>query len=73
MTKNRIPTLRQQHVLATLTRLRDKLGYPPTIRELARVLGISPAGVVGHLKTLERLGAIRREEGTARGIQILEG
>lgn len=46
--------------------------YGPTIREIAEHMSItSPAGVVGHLRALERKGLIRRLPGAARGIEVV--
>jgi repressor LexA len=48
---------------------RDK-GYPPSIREIGKALGISTLkGVTCHLEALERKGFIDRNS-SARGIKI---
>lgn len=66
-------TARQREVLATIIRYRDDWGYPPTVRELARILGISsPRGATKHLEVLERKGWIRRTPGISRGIEVME-
>lgn len=43
---------------------------PPTVRELARMLGRAPSTIVGHLYRLERLGVIVRD-GTPRGLWVV--
>lgn len=46
--------------------------YGPSVREIAKHMGINNvAGVVGHLKALERKGYIRRIPNVARGIEVL--
>lgn len=58
----------------TLKMVRDYIetcGYPPTLRELAKHMGISIHAANGHLVALEKKGAIRRTEGVARGITIV--
>jgi repressor LexA len=58
-----------------LTVIRDFIArekFPPTLKEIGQALGIvSNEGVTGHLRALERKGAIERVRGTQRGIRIL--
>lgn len=66
-------TDRQQRVLDAIRQWIRQHGYPPTIRELGRELGIkSLRGVTTHLETLTKKGAITRAHG-ARGIRIITG
>lgn len=63
-------TARQQEVLAWI-RANSRL-YSPTVREIAKALGIrSPNGVTCHLKALERKGVIRRSPRSSRGIEVI--
>ncbi len=63
-------TPRQKAILNQISRSIQKEGYPPSIREIGKALGIkSPRGVVGHLEALEKKGYIERERG-ARTIKI---
>lgn len=65
-------TDRQSKVLEVIRNYCAENGYPPSIRELMPVLGVSSLrGVTIHLDALERKGWIRRES-TSRSIQILE-
>lgn len=53
--------------------LRDaaQSGMPPTVREICRATGLrSTSTVHAHLKTLEKLGYITREEGLNRSIRL---
>ncbi|MCI0638311.1 MAG: transcriptional repressor LexA [Gemmataceae bacterium] len=56
--------------------IRDKIesrGYGPTVREIGDGFDIkSPNGVMCHLKALEKKGLIKREEHSARAIQLLD-
>jgi repressor LexA len=46
-------------------------GFPPTIKELSDVLGISHASVHGQINQLVRKGYLKREPRKARGIRII--
>jgi repressor LexA len=46
-------------------------GYPPTVRELSREVGLSVAGVHYHLGVLAADHRIERTPGVARGIRLL--
>jgi repressor LexA len=50
-------------------------GAPPTVREIAGHLGVTPRAAFDHLEALERKGALRRRESpgrTARGLTPTE-
>jgi SOS-response transcriptional repressor LexA len=53
-------TDRQAEVLEVLREHYRRHGVPPTIRELAAVLGISPAPVYQHLGALVRKGEVKK-------------
>jgi len=64
-------TARQRQVLDAIVDYRAERGYPPSIRELRRTLGVSSLrGVTIHLDALERKGWIERER-TSRSIRTL--
>lgn len=47
-------------------------GYAPSVREIARGVGlVSLSAVSAHLRKLEKHGLIRREKGLSRAIQVL--
>src|SRR3984957_18770890 len=56
--------------------IRDRIesrGYGPTVREIGEGFNIkSPNGVMCHLKALEKKGLIKREEHSARAIQLVD-
>lgn len=66
-------TSRQREVVRLIRQHVERLGYPPSLRELADELGINPTAVAGHLASLERKQAIRRSAGVARGIVLIGG
>ena len=64
-------TQRQQRVVETIQAWIKEHGFPPTIRELGKQLGIkSLRGVTTHLDALVRKGRLVRRRG-ARGIRVL--
>jgi repressor LexA len=64
-------TERQREVLEFLKEYISERGYPPTLREVARELGIKwTKGIEKHLQALEKKGYIKRFPG-ARSIEIL--
>ena len=66
-------TKRQKQVLKFIyTSIKDS-SYPPTLADLRDELSVvSNQAVIDILNVLERKGFIKREEGTARGIKILD-
>lgn len=64
---------RQRQILDFLTQYIQKYGHAPTLLEICDAIGVSsPATIHEHLSALDRKGIIRRLEGQARGIEILE-
>ncbi|HJV66098.1 MAG TPA: transcriptional repressor LexA [Geomonas sp.] len=64
-------TARQQEVLDFVSGYIDEHGYPPSLREIGRKLGVSGTlGVIKHLEALEKKGWLRRQEGSMRGITL---
>lgn len=65
-------TERQQEILDFISSFVQERGYPPTLREIGKVVGIgSTNGVVGHLDALEKKKFIIRRPDISRGIEIL--
>lgn len=64
-------TDRQLDVLRFIRGFMREHGYPPTLREICRGLGVGSTNCVsGHLYCLARKGYLERDTGTARGIRI---
>ena len=65
-------TKRQQTVLETIRSWVREQGYPPTIRELGKQLGIkSLRGVTTHLDAIAKKGFLKRDS-RARSISLLD-
>ena len=48
-------------------------GYPPTVREICKAVGLkSPSSVHGHLKHLEKEGLIKRDPTKPRALEIVD-
>ncbi len=64
-------TPRQKKIFRYIRQQIDKRGYGPTVREIADKFEIvSPNGVVGHLRALEKKGYIVRAAKKSRSIEV---
>lgn len=64
---------RQRSIIEAIRRSINSHGYPPTVREICAMAGISSTSVVNYnLKRLEEGGYLRRNPETSRGIRLLE-
>ena len=61
----------QRHTLRELRRFTSQRGFPPTIKELADVLGISAPSAHDQVSQLVRKGYVKRESRKARGLTIV--
>jgi repressor LexA len=62
---------RQKEILKYIISKVEKLGYPPTVREIAEEISLkSSATIHAHLKKLEELGFIRRNPLKPRAIEV---
>lgn len=65
---------RQRWILTFIQEYIAANGFPPTIREIGRDVGISSTSVVNyHLEALEQKGYIERERYVARGLRLVNG
>jgi repressor LexA len=65
---------RQSKILGFLKTFTLDNGYPPTIREIGKAVGISSTSVVNYnLDALQRGGFIYRDRTVSRGIRMAEG
>lgn len=61
----------EQRILECIRDFIQERGYPPTVRDIVRGLGISSTSVVDyHLKRLEQAGRIERDPRSSRGIRL---
>ena len=65
-------TAPQLRTLQEIRFLTVEHGFPPTIKELSGVLGISHASVHEQINQLVRKGYLKREPRKARGIVIVK-
>jgi repressor LexA len=64
-------TSRQRLVLETIRDSVEKRGYPPSMREIGAVVGLtSPSSVAHQLSTLERKGYLRRDPNRPRAMEV---
>lgn len=64
---------RQQMILDYIKEQVEIKGYPPSVREIAKAVGLASSSTVhGHLSRLERKGYIRRDPTKPRAIEILD-
>ena len=61
----------QRRTLRELRRFTNQRGFPPTIQELADILGISSPSLRDQVKQLVRKGYVKRESRKARGLTVL--
>jgi repressor LexA len=65
-------TGRQQEIWEFLVDYVDRVGYPPTVREIGEAVGLaSPSTVHAHLANLERAGLLRRDPTKPRALELL--
>jgi repressor LexA len=65
-------TKKQRDVLQFLATFQKEKGYSPTLREVSEHFKVSRVTVFGHLKALERKGAIKRTHHESRSASILD-
>jgi len=64
-------TGRQQEIWTFLVDYVDRVGYPPTVREIGEAVGLaSPSTVHAHLANLERAGLLRRDPTKPRALEL---
>jgi repressor LexA len=66
-------TKRQQEIYDFIKRYSAKNGYPPTVRDIGKAVGLASSSTVhAHLATLEKLGLLRRDPTKPRAIELLD-
>lgn len=64
-------TPRQRKVLEFLREEIEKRGYPPSMREIGAAVGLTSSSSVAHqLRTLERLGFVKRDPNRPRALEV---
>ena len=66
-------TKRQQEIFDFIKKYSAKYGYPPTVRDIGKAVGLASSSTVhAHLANLEKLGLLRRDPTKPRAMEILE-
>ncbi len=66
-------TKRQQEIFDFIKRYSAKYGYPPTVRDIGKAVGLASSSTVhAHLANLEKLGLLRRDPTKPRAIEMLD-
>jgi repressor LexA len=66
-------TKRQQEIFEFIKRYSAKYGYPPTVRDIGKAVGLASSSTVhAHLANLERIGLLRRDPTKPRAIELLD-
>ncbi len=64
---------RQQMIFDFIKNEVETKGYPPSVREIAKAVGLASSSTVhGHLERIENKGYIRRDPTKPRAIEILD-
>ena len=65
-------TKRQREIFDYISRYLAKHGYPPTVREIGKAVGLHSSSTVhAHLSKLESLGVLKRDPTKPRAIEVL--
>jgi repressor LexA len=66
-------TKRQQEIFDFVKRYVSEHGYPPTVRDIGKAIGLASSSTVhAHLANLEKLGVLRRDPTKPRAIEVLK-
>jgi repressor LexA len=66
-------TKRQQEIFDFIKRYSAKYGYPPTVRDIGKAVGLASASTVhAHLANLEKIGLLRRDPTKPRALELLD-
>jgi repressor LexA len=65
-------TKRQQEIFDFIKRYSSEHGYPPTVRDIGKAIGLTSSSTVhAHLSNLEKLGLLRRDPTKPRALELL--
>jgi repressor LexA len=66
-------TKRQQEIYDFIRKYSAKYGYPPTVRDIGKAVGLASSSTVhAHLANLEKVGVLRRDPSKARALELLD-
>src|SRR3954449_5352180 len=65
-------TKRQKEIFEFIKRYSDSHGYPPTVRDIGKAIGLTSSSTVhAHLANLEKVGLLRRDPSKPRALEVL--
>ena len=65
-------TKRQREIFEFISRYLSRHGYPPTVREIGKAVGLHSSSTVhAHLAKLETLGVLKRDPTKPRAMEVL--
>ena len=65
-------TKRQKEIFDFIGKYAAKYGYPPTVRDIGKAVGLASSSTVhAHLANLEKIGLLRRDPTKPRAIELL--
>jgi len=65
-------TKRQREIFDFIKRHTHEKGYPPTVRDIGKAIGLTSSSTVhAHLSNLERAGVLRRDPTKPRAMEVL--
>jgi len=65
-------TKRQKEIFEFIRGYASKHGYPPTVREIGKAVGLTSSSTVhAHLANLEKIGLLKRDPTKPRAIEVL--
>jgi repressor LexA len=66
-------TKRQQEIFDFIKKYSAKHGYPPTVRDIGKAVGLASSSTVhAHLANLEKVGLLRRDPSKPRALELLD-
>jgi repressor LexA len=66
-------TKRQQEIFDFIKKYSAKHGYPPTVRDIGKAVGLASSSTVhAHLANLEKVGLVRRDPSKPRALELLD-
>jgi repressor LexA len=66
-------TKRQQEIFDFIKRYSARHGYPPTVRDIGKAVGLASSSTVHqHLANLERIGLLKRDPSKPRAIELFD-
>ena len=71
---DQVLTPRQREIFAFIRRHSARHGYPPTVRDIGKAVGLTSTSTVhAHLANLEKRGLLRRDPTKPRALELLRG